>query len=182
MGLATVLGIVQSHGGFIQVHSPPGRGTQFKAYLPASETAEDQPPDLANQPIPQGHGELVLMVDDEESVRQVMRQLLECNGYRMIEAVNGTAGIVQYVAHQQEIQVVVTDLIMPVMDGTAFIRVLRRMNPQVRVVVMTGQQVKSGLLADLGVPDTARLAKPFSGPMLLQTLQRVLHPETPPKN
>jgi len=121
-------------------------------------------------------------VDDEESVRQVTRQLLECNGYRMIEAVNGTAGIAQYVAHQKEVQVIVTDLIMPVMDGSAFIRVLRRMNPQVRVVVMSGQQIKSGLLADFGVPDEARLAKPFSGAMLLQTLQRVLHPEAPPKN
>ena len=182
LGLATVLGIVQSHGGFIQVHSQPGRGTQFKAFLPASETAEGQPASQAGQPIPQGHGELVLMVDDEESMRQVMRQLLECNGYRMIEAVNGTTGIVQYVAHQKEVQAVVTDLIMPVMDGPAFIRVLRRMNPQVRVIVMTGHQTKSGLLADLGVPDEARLAKPFSGAMLLQTLQRVLHPEAPPKN
>ena len=152
------------------------------APLPASETAEGQPASQASQPIPQGHGELVLMVDDEESMRQVMRQLLECNGYRMIEAVNGTTGIVQYVAHQKEVQAVVTDLIMPVMDGPAFIRVLRRTNPQVRVIVMTGHQAKPGLLADLGVPDEARLAKPFSGAMLLQTLQRVLHPEAPPKN
>jgi PAS domain S-box-containing protein len=182
LGLATVLGIVQSHGGFIQVHSQPRHGTQFKAYLPASETAEGQPANQASQLIPQGHGELVLMVDDEESVRQVTRQLLECNGYRMIEAVNGTAGIAQYVAHQKEVQVIVTDLIMPVMDGSAFIRVLRRMNPQVRVVVMSGQQVKSGLLADFGLPDEARLAKPFSGAMLLQALQRVLHPAAPPKS
>jgi PAS domain S-box-containing protein len=182
LGLATVLGIVQSHDGFIQVHSQPRCGTQFKVYLPASETAEGQPANQTDQLLPQGHGELVLMVDDEESVRQVTRQLLECNGYRMIEAVNGTAGIAQYVAHQKEVQVIVTDLIMPVMDGSAFIRVLRRMNPQVRVVVMSGQQIKSGLLADFGVPDEARLAKPFSGAMLLQTLQRVLHPEAPPKN
>ena len=180
LGLSMVLGIVQSHGGFIQVHSQPRHGTQFKAYLPASETAEAQPANQASQPIPQGHGELVLMVDDEESVRQVMRQLLECNGYRMIEAVNGTAGIVQYVAHQKKVQVVVTDLIMPVMDGPAFIRVLRRLNPQVRVIVMSGTQSKSRLPADLGVPDEARLAKPFSGAKLLQTLQRVLHPEAPP--
>jgi PAS domain S-box-containing protein len=182
LGLSTVLGIVQSHGGFIQVQSQPGHGTQFKVYLSASETAAASPASQADQPILQGHGELVLMVDDEESVRQVTRQFLECNGYRMIEAENGTTAVVQYAAHQQQVQVVVTDLIMPVMDGPAFIQVLRRMNPQVRVIVMSGQQDKPGLPADLRIPDEARLAKPFSGAMLLQTLHRVLHPEATPKN
>jgi PAS domain S-box-containing protein len=181
LGLSTVLGIVQSHGGFIQVHSQPGRGTQFKVYLPASETAEAQPASQANQPLPQGGGELVLVVDDESSVRQVTRKLLERNGYRVIEAAEGADGITQYVAHQQEVQVVVTDLAMPVMDGPTFIRVLRRMNPQVRVIAVTGYQSKSSLPADLGVPGEARLSKPFTGAMLLQTLQRVLHPEAPPK-
>jgi PAS domain S-box-containing protein len=75
-----------------------------------------------------------------------------------------------------------TDLPMPVMDGPAFIRVLRRLNPPVRVIAVSGTQSKSHLPADLGVPDEARLSKPFSGAMLLQTLQRVLHPEAPPKH
>jgi len=171
---------VQSHDGFIQVHSQPGRGTQFKVYLPASETAEALPASEANQLLPQGGGELVLVVDDEKSVRQVTRQLLERNGYRVIEAAEGADGITQYVAHQQEVQVVVTDLAMPVMDGPAFIRVLRRLNPQVRVIAVSGYQSKSSLPADLGVPGEAHLSKPFSGAMLLQTLQRVLHPEAPP--
>ena len=179
LGLSTVLGIVQSHGGFIQVHSQPGRGTQFKAYLPASETTEAQPASQANQPLPQGGGELVLVVDDEKSVRQVTRKLLERNGYRVIEATEGADGITQYVAHQQEVQVVVTDLAMPVMDGPAFIRVLRRLNPQVRVIAVSGYQSKSRLPADLGVPGEAHLSKPFTGAILLQTLQRVLHPEGP---
>ena len=180
LGLSTVLGIVQSHDGFIQVHSQPGRGTQFKVYLPASETAEALPASEANQLLPQGGGELVLVVDDEKSVRQVTRHLLERNGYRVIEAAEGADGITQYVAHQQEVQVVVTDLAMPVMDGPAFIRVLRRLNPQVRVIAVSGYQSKSSLPADLGVPGEAHLSKPFSGAMLLQTLQRVLHPEAPP--
>ena len=182
LGLSTVLGIVQSHGGFIEVHSQTGRGTEFRAYLPASEAAEAQPARKANQPLPQGGGELVLVVDDEKSVRQVTRQLLERNGYRVIEAAEGADGITQYVAHQKEVQVVVTDLAMPVMDGPAFIRVLRRLNPQVRVIAVTGYQSKSSLPADLGVPIEARLSKPFSGFMLLQTLQRVLHSEAHPKN
>jgi nitrogen-specific signal transduction histidine kinase len=182
LGLSTVLGIVQSHGGFIQVHSQPGRGTEFKAYLPAIETTEAQPASQADQHLPQGGGELVLVVDDESSVRQVTRKLLERNGYRVIEAVEGADGITQYVAHQKEVAMVLTDLAMPVMDGPAFIRVLRRLNPQVPIIAMTGYQSKSSLPADLGVPSEAILSKPFNGPMLLQTLQRVLHPEAPPKN
>jgi CheY-like chemotaxis protein len=110
----------------------------------------------------------------------VTRQLLERNGYRVIEAAEGADGITQYAAHQQEVQVVVTDLAMPVMDGPAFIRVLQRSNPQVRVIAVSGDQVKSSLPADLGVPGEAHLSKPFSGAMLLQALQRVLHPEAPP--
>jgi PAS domain S-box-containing protein len=181
LGLSTVLGIVQSHDGFIQVHSQPGRGTEFKAYLPASEASEAQPASEANQSLPQGGGELVLVVDDESSVRQVTRKLLERNGYRVIEAAEGAEGITQYVAHQKEVQVVLTDLAMPVMDGPAFIRVLRRLNPQVRVIAMTGYQSKLNMPADLGVLGQAHLSKPFTGPVLLQTLQRVLHPEGPPK-
>jgi PAS domain S-box-containing protein len=181
LGLSTVLGIVQGHGGFLQVHSQPGRGTEFRAFLPASDAAEVPPASKADQPLPQGGGELVLVVDDESSVRQVTRKLLERNGYRVIEAAEGADGITQYVTHQKDVQVVVTDLAMPIMDGPAFIRVLRRMNPQVRVIAVTGYQSKSSLPADLGVPIEARLSKPFSGVTLLQTLQRMLHPEAPPK-
>ena len=72
-------------------------------------------------PAPQGRGELVLVVDDEDNMRQVTRRLLEHNGYRAIEAENGTVGMAQYVKHQSEVQVVVTDLAMPVMGGPAFI-------------------------------------------------------------
>ena len=77
---------------------------------------------------------------------------------------------------------VVTDLAMPIMDGPAFIRVLRRLNPQIRVIAMSGYQSKSSLPADLGVLGEAHLSKPFTGATLLQALHRMLHPETPPKD
>jgi two-component system, cell cycle sensor histidine kinase and response regulator CckA len=182
LGLSTVLGIVQSHDGFIQVHSQPGRGTQFKIYLPASEVPEVKPAAEADGPLPKGSGELVLVVDDEKSVRDVTRRLLERNGYHVIEAAEGAEGITQYVAHQKKVQVVLTDLAMPVMDGPSFIRVLRRLNPQARVIAMTGYQSKSSLPVDLGVPAEDRLSKPFNGVVLLKTLHRMLHPESASKN
>jgi PAS domain S-box-containing protein len=182
LGLSTVLGIVQSHEGFIQVHSQPGRGTQFKIYLPACETAGVPSAAETNKSVPKGNGELVLVVDDEKSVRDVTRKLLERNGYHVIEAAEGAEGITQYVAHQKEVQLVLTDLAMPIMDGPAFIRVLRRLNPQVPLIAMTGYQSKSSLPADLGVPNEDRLSKPFNGVVLLRALHRLLHPETAAKN
>jgi two-component system, cell cycle sensor histidine kinase and response regulator CckA len=174
LGLSTVLGIVRSHGGCIQVQSQIGRGTQFQVSLPATVAAEAKPANQANQSLPQGRGELVLVVDDEESVRQVLRQVLERNGYRAIEAANGAEGMTQYVAHQHDVRVVVTDLAMPTMDGTALIRALRRLNPRVRVIAVSGHQSKVKLSNDLGVPEAARLSKPFGGVVLLEALKRVL--------
>ena len=122
LGLSTVIGIVKSHSGFIQVNSRLGQGTQFKVYLPACETPKEGEKKLKPGPLPQGRGELILLVDDEESIRQVARQALERHGYRMIEASDGTQGLAQYTQHQSEVRLVITDLAMPFMDGPAFIR------------------------------------------------------------
>ena len=174
--MSTVLGIVKSHGGFIQVQSQPGRGTQFQVFLPASQAAETKPISQASQPLPQGCGELVLVVDDEASVLQVTRRMLELSGYRVIEAANGAEGLTQYVARQSDVQVVLTDLAMPTMDGAAFIRALRQLNPQVRVITVSGHQSKAHLPAALGLPEEFHLSKPFSASLLLETLHDVLHP------
>jgi two-component system, cell cycle sensor histidine kinase and response regulator CckA len=175
LGLSTVIGIVKSHSGFIQVNSRLGQGTQFKIYLPACETLKDSEKKLKPGPLPQGRGELVLLVDDEESIRRVARQTLERHGYRMIEASDGTQGLVQYTQHQSEVRLVITDLSMPFMDGPAFIRALRRLNPQVRIIAMSGHQSKLhvGHLPPKSVQ--ALLTKPFDAAELLQTLQRALH-------
>jgi len=176
LGLSTVLGIVKSHGGFIQVQSQPGRGTQFQVFLPASQAAETKPANQASQPLPRGCGELVLVVDDESSVRQVTRRMLEHSGYRVIEAANGAEGLTQFVERQSDVQVVLTDLAMPIMDGVAFIRALRQLNPQVRVITVSGRQSNAHLPADLGLPEEFHLSKPFSASLLLETLHHVLHP------
>jgi PAS domain S-box-containing protein len=174
LGLSTVIGIVKSHGGFIQVNSRMGQGTQFKVYLPACETPKDgekkQKPDAS----PQGRGELVLLVDDEESIRRVARQTLERHGYRMIEASDGAQGLAQYTQHQSEVRLVITDVVMPFMDGPAFIRALRQLNPQIRIIAMSGHQSKAsaGHLPPKLVQGL--LAKPFDAAELLQTLKQAL--------
>jgi PAS domain S-box-containing protein len=174
LGLSTVIGIVKSHSGFIQVNSRVGQGTQFKVYLPACETPKDGEKKLKPDPLAQGRGELVLLVDDEESIRRVARQTLERHGYRMIEASDGTQGLAQYTQHQSEVRLVITDVVMPFMDGPAFIRALRKLNPQIRIIAMSGHQSKAsaGHLPPKSVQGI--LAKPFDAAELLQSLKQAL--------
>jgi PAS domain S-box-containing protein len=176
LGLSTVIGIVKSHGGFVQVNSRLGEGTQFKVYLPACDTPKDSEKKRKPDPLAQGQGELVLLVDDEESIRRVARQALERHGYRMIEASDGTQGLAQYTQHQSEVRLVITDLAMPFMDGLALIHALRKLNPQVKIIAMSGHQSKAsaGHLPRDSVQ--ALLAKPFDAAELLQALRQALHP------
>ena len=178
LGLSTVIGIVKSHRGFVTLNSKVGRGTQFRVYLPACEAPPDAGPPLKPESLPHGQGELVLIVDDEESVRRVARQLLERQGYRVLEAADGTEGLKQYAQHQAEIELVMADLAMPFMDGPAFIRALRQTSPQARIVAMSGLQSVSKIPKGLTEPVQAFLAKPFGSASLLQTVWRALHPET----
>jgi PAS domain S-box-containing protein len=174
LGLSTVIGIVKSHGGFIQVNSRMGEGTQFKVYLPACDTPKDGEKKRKAEPLAQGHEELVLLVDDEESIRRVARQALERHGYRMIEASDGTQGLAQYTQHQSGVRLVITDLAMPFMDGPAFIHALRQLNPQVKIIAMSGHQSKASV--DHLPPNSvqALLTKPFNAAELLKALQQAL--------
>jgi PAS domain S-box-containing protein len=175
LGLSTVLGIVKGHDGFIQISSKPGQGTQFKVYLPACEAAATGPAETTPEPLPQGHGEIVLVVDDEKDLRLVIRRMLTRHGYTVVEASDGVEALAVFAQHRQETPVILTDLLMPSMDGQTFIRAVRRLDPQVRIIAMTGHlsEPGSGLVAE---PVQAFLCKPFELATLLQTLQQVLHP------
>jgi len=118
LGLSTSLAIVRGHGGFIRVRSEPGRGTAFTVYLPVQEGVDATSPTSATpDSLPRGRNELVLVIDDEASVRMVTRQTLEAFGYRVIVAPDGTSGVAAYASHMPDVALVITDMMMPGLDG-----------------------------------------------------------------
>lgn len=179
LGLATVQGIVASHGGFITVESKLGSGTKFSIYFPSIEIAKQQKTVQDPQEMPLGAGELILVVDDEAAVREMSSAALEAFGYRTLTADNGATALREYVAHQNEISVVITDLMMPVMDGIATIRSLRRLNPNIRIIASSGlaDSAKMNELKMLQVDDL--LEKPYSAFSLLTSIAKALRKHSP---
>jgi PAS domain S-box-containing protein len=174
LGLATVQGIVTSHGGFITVESRPGTGTMFKIYLPAHEAANRREVEAIQHEILPGGGETVLVIDDEEAIREVAQTTLERFGYRTLTADNGATALGIFASHKDEIGVVITDMMMPVMDGPVTIRALQKLNPQVRIIASSGltDSIATADLDRLGVKTF--LIKPYDAKTLLKTVAQAL--------
>jgi len=165
LGLSTGLAIVKGHGGFFTVYSEAGKGSTFRAYLPALENASpDQGPPADDAALPHGHGELILVVDDEANIRDVTKETLEAGGYRVLTAIDGTHAVATYAEHRESIDAVITDMIMPFMDGLATIRAIRKLSPGAIIIANSGfagdpqttRAVQSGADAFLTKPYTAR--------------------------
>ncbi|BAS59761.1 MULTISPECIES: hybrid sensor histidine kinase/response regulator [Leptolyngbya] len=175
LGLSTVSGIVRNHGGFVEVYSEIGKGTQFKVFLPAIP----QKVDLAVEATAHAHGQnkLVLIVEDEASIRQVTQTTLELCHYKTLVAKDGVEAISLYAQHHQKISLVLMDIMMPSMSGLTAVRALQQINPEVKVVAMSGLATNYEISQEGGSSCIkAFLSKPYTTKDLVDTLQTVLCP------
>lgn len=171
LGLSTSLAIVRSHGGFFDVTSREGSGTEFTVYLPAAASAGAPGEAAHREEAPRGHGELILVVDDEALIREVTRQILEAYGYRVELAANGEEGVAQYARLRGDVALVLTDMMMPVMDGAALIAAIHALDPAARIIAVSGLTVDPGLPPEANV---RHLTKPYSRQELLQAIQSMI--------
>jgi PAS domain S-box-containing protein len=175
LGLSTVIGIIKSHDGFVEVtsdRSPDTKGTQFKVFLPASDLAENN--EREAEVILQGNGELVLVVDDESAILEVTKVTLETYNYQVLTASNGIEAIATYVQNQRDIAVVIMDIMMPSMDGKTAIRTLKQINPDLKIIAVSGLIERQEVVAQLNANVTAYFAKPYSNDDLLKSIHEII--------
>ena len=173
LGLSTVMGIVKGHGGFLQVNSQLGQGSTFAIYLPVSRTDSDT--EYLTKPAAEfrGKGETILFVDDEASVRNVARLVLQRLGFKPLTAIDGADAMIQATQHRTELRALITDLHMPRMDGLNFIQELRRMLPDIPVMATSGRMEERELGELLALNVSVFLDKPFTQGQLTQSLKKL---------
>lgn len=176
LGLSTVRGIVETHGGFTALRTTLGKGTSFHIYFPAEVSLPSIASTPANLPVAQvrGAGDLVLVVDDEPSIRNMAAAILARHGYRVLTAADGAEGISLFAPRAREIRVVVTDLNMPNLDGAAFAAVVQRLNPTVKILAVSGLGQESQTRPSTPSFADAFLVKPFRPEALITTVYDLL--------
>jgi two-component system cell cycle sensor histidine kinase/response regulator CckA len=175
LGLATVYGIVKTHGGSVLCYSEVGQGTSFKILLPAAQSVE--PLEISEtdsgQEIP-GGGETVLLVDDEGSLRDLEEQLLSSHGYQVLAAETGEEGLATYKEKMSEIDLIVLDISMPGMGGHKCFQELIKINRQVKVIIASGYSRKGQLKDTLASGAAGFIPKPFGRKEFLKTVRDAL--------
>jgi two-component system cell cycle sensor histidine kinase/response regulator CckA len=173
LGLAMVYGIVMNHKGAINCYSVPGKGTTFRIYLPAIESFKESAVPDAVEP-PRTGTETILLVDDDEAIRDIGTQILERFGYTVIVAPDGDKALEIYRNEQARINVVILDLIMPGMGGGKCLEEVLKMNPQARVIIASGYFVNGGEGAHLKIGATGFIKKPYVLESMLHEIRRVI--------
>jgi PAS domain S-box-containing protein len=176
LGLAMVYGIVKAHEGFIQVSSQLGWGATFCVYLPLVEEPIVTVPEKKSEPndAPQQGSETILFVDDEDTVRVLAVNILKMLGYRVLVARDGSEALEVYQQKQAEIDVVLTDLTMPQMSGQELCRALRRLNPQVKLIVSSGYNLGEDDRSIFGEENVRSLPKPYRLREMARVIREVL--------
>lgn len=175
LGLSTSRSIVASHGGFIQVRSTPGEGATFRIGIPAIVRQNAELPPSATSQLPRGSGERVLLVDDEAPIRHLAATLLTSYGYAVTVAENGEEALNAFRVAPSEFDVVVTDLMMPVMDGVEFIKAARVLRPDLPIIASSGFHDESRREAVEALLVSEFLPKPYTAEAMLRALRHVLH-------
>ncbi|HEX2852132.1 MAG TPA: response regulator [Opitutaceae bacterium] len=178
LGLSTVRGIVKSHGGFVEVRTKVGEGTAFRAYFPAVVAAEMP---AGPRPPPRAHGELILVVEDSPDIREMTAAMLTRQGYRVLLAADGAEAVTLFNQRGAEIRLVISDLRMPNLDGAMLARVLHRLNPAVKMLVVSGNQPRAPWSTNPWPDNFAAdfLPKPFKPDVLLRKVRELIHSKTP---
>ena len=175
LGLSTAHAIVRGHGGFINVYSEVGKGTRFKVYLPAEVPADvRERVELEQSGMPRGNGETILVVDDEEAIRKVASRTLERYGYRVMLASNGAEAVAMYAKHGDVIDLVLTDMAMPVMDGPATIVAITSINPRARIVGSSGLNANGNIAKAVDAGVRHFVPKPYTAEAMMRVLKRAL--------
>jgi two-component system, cell cycle sensor histidine kinase and response regulator CckA len=172
LGLSTVYGIVKQTGGYVVVQSELGRGTTFHIYLPLVEGAAEKHSVAVPEAV--GGTETILLVEDEESVRQLVRDTLSGKGYQVLEAENGEAGIAAAARHKGKMDLVITDVVMPGMGGREMVKQLVEAHPGTKVLYLSGY-TEDAIISDGSIEKgTAFLQKPFTLQSLSRKVREVL--------
>ena len=177
LGLAMVYGTIKQHGGFINVYSEPGEGTAFRIYLPLTESSVHHKEDKSPTAIPSGN-ETILLVEDNDAVRNVIRLLLEEFGYKVIEATDGDDSIRVFSEYREEINLIISDIIMPKKNGKEMFEEVKKIKPEIKALFMSGYS--ADVISQNGVLDKDMyfIQKPANPSDLLNKIREVLDTET----
>lgn len=174
LGLPTVSGIVRGHGGFMRVESKVGRGSVFELYFPVTEELKPEPAPQCDVATLQGQGEMILVVDDEEPIRKAIQKLLQKCGYNVLLAGNGAEALTNCVQYPGQIKAVISDMMMPEIDGPTLVRALRQMDANLPVLGMTGLAERAEIQGYEALNLSVMLNKPFAEEELLMNLRRAI--------